>query len=108
VSPEEEGELRAIERALGKSLPRVTLPGFDYARRPKEKLEIPLAERLRAHRAARGRKAGSGPAAARGRPRARKPPKDGGREARLQAILDRHAPLSGEPAGRRGPRRGRR
>jgi ATP-dependent RNA helicase RhlE len=102
VSPDEEPELRAIERALGKSLPRVTLPGFDYASKPKEKLEIPLAERLRAHRAARGRKSGSGAGAAAARakgssarpPRARKPPGDG-REARLQAILDRHAPLAG-------------
>jgi len=51
VAPEEEAELAAIERAVGKRLPRVTLPGFDYARRPTEKLEIPLAERLAAHRA---------------------------------------------------------
>ena len=31
VSPEEEGSLRGIERAVGKRLPRVTLPDFDYA-----------------------------------------------------------------------------
>ena len=30
VSPEEEANLRTIERAVGKRLPRVTLPGFDY------------------------------------------------------------------------------
>jgi ATP-dependent RNA helicase RhlE len=53
VSPEEEGNLRAIERAIGKRLPRVTVPGFDYAKRPAEKLEIPLHERLAAMRAAR-------------------------------------------------------
>jgi ATP-dependent RNA helicase RhlE len=46
VSPEEEGSLRDIERVLGKRLPRVTLPGFDYAKRPAEKLEIPLGRRL--------------------------------------------------------------
>jgi ATP-dependent RNA helicase RhlE len=34
VSPEEEANLRAIERAIGKQLPRVTLPGFDYSRKP--------------------------------------------------------------------------
>ena len=53
VSPDEETDLAAIERAVGKRLPRVTLPGFDYARRATEALEIPLAERLAAHRAKR-------------------------------------------------------
>src|SRR6266545_2448884 len=46
VSPEEEGDLAAIERALGKRLPRVTLAGFDYARKGAEKLEVPLAQRI--------------------------------------------------------------
>ena len=31
VSPEEEGSVRDIERAIGKRLPRVTLPDFDYS-----------------------------------------------------------------------------
>jgi ATP-dependent RNA helicase RhlE len=53
VAPEEEADLRAIERALGKRLPRVTLPGFDYAQRTPDRLEIPLAERLAALRAQR-------------------------------------------------------
>ena len=51
VSPDEEMELAAIERVVGKRLPRVTLPGFDYAKKATERLEIPLAERLAAHRA---------------------------------------------------------
>lgn len=46
VSPEEEGELKAIERAIKRSLPRVTVPDFDYSARPSQKLEIPLAERI--------------------------------------------------------------
>ncbi len=46
VSPEEEGELRAIERAVGKRLPRVTVPDFDYKARPEGRLEVPLAERI--------------------------------------------------------------
>ncbi len=46
VSPEEEGDLRAIERAVGKRLPRVTLAGFDYARKGAERLEVPLAQRI--------------------------------------------------------------
>ncbi len=51
VSPEEEADLRAIEKAIGKRLPRVTVPGFDYSRRPAERLEVPLAERIAAIRA---------------------------------------------------------
>ena len=46
VSAEEEGSLRAIERAIGKRLPRVTVPDFDYTARPKQRLEIPIAQRL--------------------------------------------------------------
>jgi ATP-dependent RNA helicase RhlE len=46
VSPDEEDDLRAIERATAKRLPRVTLPDFDYTARPKRKLEIPLAQRI--------------------------------------------------------------
>ena len=46
VSPEEEGELRQIERAIGKQLPRVTVSGFDYAAKSNAKLEVPLAERI--------------------------------------------------------------
>ena len=45
VSPEEEADVRGIERAIGKQLPRFTLPGFDYACRPAA-LEIPLRQRL--------------------------------------------------------------
>ena len=46
VSPQEEGELKDIERVLGRRLPRVTVPDFDYAARPQAKLEIPLAQRI--------------------------------------------------------------
>jgi ATP-dependent RNA helicase RhlE len=51
VAPDEEGDLRAIERAIGKRLPRVTVPGFDYASRPSERLEVPIHERIAAIRA---------------------------------------------------------
>ena len=33
VSPEEESNVRGIERAIGQRLPRLTLAGFDYAAR---------------------------------------------------------------------------
>jgi ATP-dependent RNA helicase RhlE len=51
AAPEEEGNLKSIERAIGRALPRVTLPDFDYRARPQAKLEIPLAERIAAIRA---------------------------------------------------------
>ena len=54
VSREEEGDLAAIERAIGKKLERVTLQDFDYSARPAERLEIPLAERIAAIRARKG------------------------------------------------------
>ena len=46
VSPDEEPLLRDIERAIGRRLPRVTVPDFDYTARPKGKLEVPLAQRI--------------------------------------------------------------
>ncbi|MEO5798908.1 MAG: DEAD/DEAH box helicase, partial [Gemmatimonadales bacterium] len=46
VSPEEEEDLRRIEKAVGKRLPRVTLPDFDYKAKVEGKLEVPLAERI--------------------------------------------------------------
>jgi ATP-dependent RNA helicase RhlE len=98
VSQEEEGDLRAIERAVGKSLLRVTLPDFDYTPKKEERLEIPLYERLAAMRAARRPKQGRG-----GAPPPKKPqggggggPRRGGGkgrpDARLDRILDKHAP----------------
>jgi ATP-dependent RNA helicase RhlE len=46
VSSEEEGSLRDIERAIGRRLPRVTVPDFDYAAKPQQRLEVPLAQRI--------------------------------------------------------------
>lgn len=51
VSPEEENDLRAIEKAIGKKLPRRTLEGFDYAHTPMERFEVPIGERIAAIRA---------------------------------------------------------
>ena len=54
VSPEEEGALRAIERAIGSRMPRITLPDFDYAA---QKTNAPEAAKFRGDRdgASRGR-----------------------------------------------------
>ena len=46
VSPEEESDLSAIERAISKRLPRVVVSGFDYATKPKQRFEVPIAERI--------------------------------------------------------------
>src|SRR5690349_10630566 len=51
VAPDEENDLRMIEKAIGKRLPRVTVPDFDYKARSSEKLEIPIHERIAAIRA---------------------------------------------------------
>ncbi|HEY9467357.1 MAG TPA: DEAD/DEAH box helicase [Vicinamibacterales bacterium] len=51
VAPEEEADLRGIERAIGRTLPRITLPDFDYKARPQVRLEIPMAQRIAAIRA---------------------------------------------------------
>jgi ATP-dependent RNA helicase RhlE len=55
VAPEEEPELRQIEQAIGKRLPRITVPDFDYQARSAERLEIPLKERLQQLRADRAK-----------------------------------------------------
>ncbi len=68
VAPDEEGDLRQIERAIHKSLPRVTVPDFDYSKRTNERLEIPIGERIAAIRTrrsqerdrSRGRQGGGG------------------------------------------------
>jgi ATP-dependent RNA helicase RhlE len=46
VSPEEEGDLSQIERAISKRLPRVVVQGFDYASKPQQRFEVPIAERI--------------------------------------------------------------
>jgi len=96
VSPEEEPDLRAIERALGRRLPRITLPGFDYTAAPAERLEVPIAERIAAIRA---RKADE---------RARAKAKSERRGSVLGARAAGARPAGGRPAGTRptGPAAG--
>ncbi len=50
VAPEEESEIRTIERALGRPIVRHRLDGFDY-KAQQEALEIPIAQRIAALRA---------------------------------------------------------
>jgi ATP-dependent RNA helicase RhlE len=46
VAPDERGDLAAIERAIGRPLPRVTVPDFDYNARSAAPLEVPMAQRI--------------------------------------------------------------
>ena len=106
VAREEEGELGAIEKVLGKRLPRVTVPDFDYAARPEGRLEIPLGERLatmRAHKAGdrnraqanQARRQGSAPASA---------PAGGARGSSRTAGSGRPVSGGGRPPGGGGGR----
>jgi ATP-dependent RNA helicase RhlE len=89
VSPQEEGDLKSIERAVGKSLPRVTLPDFNYTAKPAERLEVPLGERMAQHRTRRSHERSNQKA----------------NESRRAEHSTRQG--SGESSGpRRGPRRG--
>jgi len=81
VSREEEDDLRRIENAIGKRLPRVMVPDFDYAARPVAGLEIPRADRIAAIRQER--------ATARARGEAKKQ----GAAGRAPAAHPRQAPL---------------
>jgi ATP-dependent RNA helicase RhlE len=42
IAPEEQKQLTAIERFLGRSVPRVILPDFDYKQRPAQRKSVPL------------------------------------------------------------------
>jgi ATP-dependent RNA helicase RhlE len=53
VSPDEENTFNAIERSLGRRMPRGTIQGFDYKKKPSERFEIPLDERIAAIRTRR-------------------------------------------------------
>jgi ATP-dependent RNA helicase RhlE len=46
VSPEEEGEVRAIERAVGRSIERRRVDGFDYRAAVAEQFEVPIGDRI--------------------------------------------------------------
>jgi ATP-dependent RNA helicase RhlE len=100
VSPEEEGDLRAIEKSLGRRLPRITIPGFDYSAAPAERFEIPVAERIAAIRARKAEERARAKAKVVRRAAAAAPP----RRAAEPVAFER----SGRPTGFAGPGRSRR
>jgi ATP-dependent RNA helicase RhlE len=93
VAPEEEEDLRRIERVMGKRLPRIVVPDFEYGARPETRFEVPLADRIAAIRAKK--KEDRARAEAKAKRRAghdnREPPRQGG-------------PRSHRPGGGRGGR----
>lgn len=78
VSPQEEGDMSRIERAIGKRLPRITVPDFDYKARPEARLEQTSSERRAEARAKRpphgGRPSSSGGSSGGRRPNRSKGP----------------------------------
>ncbi|MBR9988579.1 MAG: DEAD/DEAH box helicase [Gemmatimonadetes bacterium] len=46
VSPDEENDMRAIERAVGRRIERRQVEGFDYTAKTTEKLEVPIGDRI--------------------------------------------------------------
>ena len=96
VAPEDEGELRAIEKAINRTLPRVTLPDFDYRARPQARLEIPLAERIAAIRARKSDE------------RARSRAKAGGGQRKGEEAWAKRAPGASRPPSRNRPPSGSR
>ena len=99
VAPEDEGNMRAIERAINKRLPRVTVPDFDYQAKAEQRLEMPHAQRIAEIRA---RKADERQRAkANAERRARHAPAQPGSPA--QGHGHRAHPAGGAPARARGP-----
>ena len=71
VAPDEMGDLKAIERAVGNPLPRRKLEGFDYAQRPAGAVGNPAGGACGRHPRPEVRRAGPGPR--QGRPPRRGP-----------------------------------
>jgi ATP-dependent RNA helicase RhlE len=111
VAPEDEADIRPIERAVGRAIERRKVAGFDYnAAPPEERLEIPIAERIaqiRARKAEERQRAQAKKAAAEARAQAQ----PGSAETRVQDRRPRGEGSTGpgRPAVTRGaaPDRGR-
>jgi ATP-dependent RNA helicase RhlE len=99
VAPDEESDFKRIERVVGKRLPRVTVPDFDYKARPEAKLEVPLAERIA------GIKARKAEDRVRAKANAERRAASEARRSHGQRSESRHPRQGGGP-GHRGPGRG--
>ena len=107
VTPQDEGDWRAIERAIGRTLPRVTLPDFNYQARAARPLEIPHAQRIaeirarKAEERARARKNAERRGGAAPQPRSAHAPATGARPRPGGSAPPRGGHF--QPRGRRRP-----
>ena len=106
MSPEEQKDVTAIERFLGRTVPRVLLPDFDYKMRPRE-----IADSVRAQRGRGGRhdgRRGGGHAAGKPGGNGRGPnggrAHHGGGSSSGGSHASRPMTHSGQPAGGYGRR----
>ena len=97
VSSDEERDLRAIERTVGKRLPRRTLGQFDYNGRPAERFEVPIRDRIAQIRAQKAEERARSRAKAEARTR---------RQAELEAQGERSAEDASPSRRRRARQRG--
>jgi ATP-dependent RNA helicase RhlE len=96
VTPEDEDDVRRIERALGSQLTRARLAGFEYGAAGDAPLEVPLGERLAAMRAQKSN----------GRSRSPRSKAGTGRTSAAPAKRADPTPAAKAPPTK-GPRRGR-
>ncbi len=89
VSPDEEKDLKAIERAVGKPIPRRVVEGFDYKKKPAERFEVPIQERIAEIRARKAEER------ARAKAKAERKAQREAEEAARPARGDRRAPQGG-------------
>jgi len=118
VAPEDETALRAIERAIGKPLPRVLLPDFDYLQQPPEAARPGPQRRTQPARDTRRPPSRHGPPPARRpaapharrteRPASAREETPGAWAARIQAATQPADHRPGRPSGRRRSRQRRR
>ncbi len=112
VSPGEEADMRRIEGAIGKRLPRITVPDFDYKAVPAGRLEASSAERrekARTNRTSHGGRGGSGSGRSGGSGSRRPSSGKSGRPASSRSEGSKpSSPPSGSSGSARRPSRARR
>jgi ATP-dependent RNA helicase RhlE len=101
VSPDEERDLKAIERAIGKQLPRIRVEGFDYNAKPAERFEVPIAERIAEIRKRKAEERQR--AREKAERKAQREAEEASRRGRSGPAHLSHPPRAGEAAPRRLP-----
>ena len=101
AAPEERRELAAIERAVGKSIPRRRLEGFDYDAQPEGRFEVPVGERIAAIRARKAEERARSRAKAERQAQGRPQGAQGGQAGRPATRSARPEPSARSDRGRR-------